>query len=226
MVAYGTFAVLVALAAGVAARLASSGRSDLSSNDWKNLGTGTGIAVAVLLGISYLFGGYVAGRMARRGGLINGLLVFLLGVVVAVGVAAIVGTQTDSGTIVRNLRNIGVPTSGTEWSHVGTVAGVTALLAMLAGAAVGGILGERWHTKLAARAADPAIGPEAERRRHEAQRRVDRELRESVPAPTEIPATGTDAQRERAQAPRGSRSARAMRSDEPSDTTTDDNIEG
>jgi len=56
MVAYGTFAVLLALVGGIAARIAGSGTSALSSNDWQNLGAGAGIAVA-LLAVSYLFGG-------------------------------------------------------------------------------------------------------------------------------------------------------------------------
>ncbi len=229
MVAYGTFAVLVALVGGIAARVASSGHSDLSPNDWQNLGTGAGIAVAVLLALSYLFGGYVAGRMARRGGVVNGLLVFFLGVVVAAGVAAIVGTQTDSGTIVRNLRNVGVPTSGKEWSQIGTVAGVAALVAMLVGAATGGILGERWHNKLAARAADPGIGPAAEERRREAQARVDREAQARVDreARGSFPAAGEStegvpaSQQSPGDGPQGARSARTVKSDEGGDMATE-----
>src|SRR5437764_9078123 len=112
--------------------------------------------------------------MARRSGLLNGLFVFILGVVVVGAVAAIVGTQTDQGSIVHNLRNVGVPTSGREWSHVGTIAGIAAIAAMLIGSILGGILGERWHTRLVRRAADPLVGPEAAARRTEAVRASDR----------------------------------------------------
>lgn len=224
MVAYGTFAVLLALVGGIAARVASSGTTALSANDWQSLGAGTGIAVAVLLAVSYLFGGYVAGRMARRGGLVNGVLVFVLGIVVAAGAAAIVGTQTDSGSIVRNLRNVGVPTSGKEWSQVATVAGVAALVAMLVGAVVGGILGERWHTKLAARAADPAIGPAADARRREAQARVDAEAKGSVPT-ADVEAPPPQASRHDRPRPEStSARARASREDStrPIDAPADD----
>lgn len=224
MVAYGTFVVLLALVGGIAARLASSGSSSLVPNDWQDLGTGAGIGVAVLLGLAYLFGGYVAGRMARRGGLVNGILVFVLGVAVAAGVAAIVGTRADSGSIVRNLRNVGVPTSGKEWSQVGTVAGIAALVAMLVGAVMGGVLGERWHAKLAARAADPDIGPAAEARRRDAQIRAEREASESPPARNrEIAGPGASKQTP-SRPPRGDTSAKALSSDhadhaasEPSD---------
>src|SRR5437868_47322 len=162
MVAYGSFIVLLALVSGLVARF-GSGHTKLSANDWRNIGTGAGIGVAVLLFLSYLFGAYVAGRMARRSGLLNGLFVFILGVLVVGAVAAVVGTQTDQGTMVHNLRNVGIPTSGREWSHVGTIAGIAALVAMVLGSLLGGLLGERWHTKLTARAADPAVGPSARR---------------------------------------------------------------
>jgi hypothetical protein len=46
------------------------------------------------------------------------------------------------------LRSLGIPTSGSEWSDIGTPAGIASLAAMLLGALVGGVLGERWHSKL------------------------------------------------------------------------------
>ena len=76
LVAYGAFAVLAALAGTVATAIGLN--TDLAGNDWATLGLGSAIAVAVVLLAAYLFGGYVAGRMARRAGLLNGLAVFLL----------------------------------------------------------------------------------------------------------------------------------------------------
>ena len=57
------------------------------------------------------------------------------------------------------LRSLGIPTTGAEWSDVGTLAGIGSLAAMLVGALLGGMLGERWHTKLTRRAASPNDGP-------------------------------------------------------------------
>jgi putative membrane protein (TIGR04086 family) len=70
----------------------------------------------VVLLLAYLFGGYVAGRMARRAGLLNGLAVFLLAIVLIAAVGALVANQADADTIRTNLRSLGIPTSGTEWS--------------------------------------------------------------------------------------------------------------
>ena len=42
---------------------------------------------------------------------------------------------------------------------------IVSLAAILLGSLLGGVLGERWHTKLARRVADPEIGPAADARR-------------------------------------------------------------
>jgi hypothetical protein len=164
MVGYGTSIVLVAVAAGIAARVSNTDTSTLTTYDWRRIGDGAAVVLAVALLGSYLFGGYVAGRMARRAGALNGFLVFVLSIVV-VGVAvAIIGTKTDSGTIVGDLRRAGIPTTTSEWRDIGTVAGIASLAAMLVGSVLGGALGERWHGKLLTRALDPEIGPEADGR--------------------------------------------------------------
>jgi len=157
LVAYGAFAVLAALVGAAATAIGLS--SDLSRNDWAQLGTGSAIAAAVVLLLAYLFGGYVAGRMARRAGLLNGLAVFLLAIVLIAAVGAIVASQADADTIRTNLRSLGIPTSGTEWGDVGTLAGIASLAAMLVGALLGGVLGERWHSKLTRRAVSGKYSP-------------------------------------------------------------------
>jgi hypothetical protein len=117
-----------------------------------------------VLFISYFFGGYVAGRMARRAGAVNGVLVFVLAVLVAIGAGVAIGAQADTEAVVSNLRSLGVPTSGSEYGAIGTVAGLASLVAMLVGSILGGLSGERWHGKLAKRAHDPSVGREAQGR--------------------------------------------------------------
>jgi hypothetical protein len=86
--------------------------------------------------------------------------VFILALVIVALIAAIAATQTDTSAIRGNLRSLGIPTTGAEWSEVGTLAGIGSLVAMLVGAVLGGLLGERWHTKLTRRAASPNYGPD------------------------------------------------------------------
>jgi hypothetical protein len=154
LVAYGAFAVLAALVGTVAAAIGLN--TDLTRNDWATLGVGSAIAVAVVLLVAYLFGGYVAGRMARRAGLLNGLAVFLLALLLVGVVGAVAASQADAEAIGSNLRSLGIPTTGTEWGKVGTVAGIGSLAAMLLGA----LLGERWHSKLTRRVVSGRYGPD------------------------------------------------------------------
>lgn len=170
LVAYGCFAVLFALAGGIASAVGAT--DNLSTGDWRTIGMGSGIVVAGILFVSYLFGGYSAGRMARRAGMSHGLLVFLTGIAVAAVAGAVARQATDADSILRSLRDLGVPTSGTEWRDIGVLTAAGSLIAMLLGSLVGGTLGERWHATLLARAIDPDVGAEADaRKKAEAGRR-------------------------------------------------------
>jgi hypothetical protein len=177
LTAYGAFAVLAGLVAGIID--AANVDIDLTSQ-WDDLGLGGGLVVAGLLLISYLFGGYVAGRMARRAGTLHGVAVFILGVAV-VALAAFIARQAGGAdAAIENLRDLGVPTTGSEWADIATVAGIASLAGMLLGAVVGGAMGERWHTKLIARALDPRIGSEAEALREAEVRAAEAEERRAL----------------------------------------------
>src|ERR1700686_4139360 len=88
LAAYGAVAVLLAIAGGIAAAVNSG--TDFSNVAWTQLKAGTGVIVAVVLLVSYFFGGYVSGRMARRSGARNGFAVFALGVAMALVVGVLV----------------------------------------------------------------------------------------------------------------------------------------
>ena len=161
LTAYGAFAVLAGFAAGI---LAAADVDIDVAGSWRELGIGGGLVVAGLLLVAYLFGGYVAGRMARRAGALHGAVVFVLGLVVVAAAALITSAVGGADAAATNLRELGVPTTASEWGDVASTAGLASLVAMLAGALAGGALGERWHTKLLSRALDPDVGAEAEAR--------------------------------------------------------------
>ena len=173
LVAYGAFAILAGLAA--AALDAFGDDTDLTT-DWETLGTTGGIVVAGLLFLAYLFGGYVAGRMARRNGVAHGAGVLVLGIVVVAAVAALARSGADPDAIASNLRSLGIPTTADEWGQAGTVAGIASLVAVVLGSLLGGALGERWHARLFARAADPTVGAQAAAARQAEQARTEANL--------------------------------------------------
>ena len=157
LVAYGAFAVLAALVGAVAVAIGLD--TELASNDWDTFGVGSAVTVTVVAFVAYWFGGYVAGRMARRAGLLNGLAVFALAVLLVVVVGAIAASQADTEAIQANLRSLGLPTTGAEWAGIGTAAGIGTLVGMLVGAGIGGVVGERWHSELVRWAAVGRGGP-------------------------------------------------------------------
>jgi len=192
LVAYGAFLVLASVVAAVSNAVGISDK--VATLNWEELGVTAGLIVAAVLLLSYLFGGYVAGRMARRAGALNGFLVFVLGVLVVVGVSVLVNLVADGDEAVRNFRSVGIPTSSEEWGDAGTVAGIASLLAIIIGPILGGILGERWHAKLVHRALDPTVGAEARhqrvaenRQRAADERHDDAEARAWRPAPPPRP---------------------------------------
>lgn len=156
LVGYGAFGVVAAITAGVLNAIGVD-TTELTDNDWRQLGIGGAAAVCFVLFLSWFFGGYVAGRMARRAGAMNGLLVFVFGILVAAGVGAVVGTQADSEVVMDNLRSFGIPTSGEEWTAIGSIAGICAVVSMLLGSLLGGMKGERWHGLLVSRAHDATV---------------------------------------------------------------------
>lgn len=158
LTAYGTVLLLLGIAAGVGNELGFE-TSGISDNRWRDIGIGAAVAVGVVLFVSYFFGGYVAGRMGRRAGLAHGLLVFLLGLVVVAVAAGAASLGADGEAISDELANQGIPTEADDWRDIGLFGGIGVLAAMLLGAVLGGIRGERWHGKLATRALDPDVTP-------------------------------------------------------------------
>jgi hypothetical protein len=162
LVGYGAFAILAGLTAALLG--AFDVNVDLTGADLRRTGTVGGIVLGVVLFLSWYFGAYTAGRMARRAGATHGVVMFFIGVLVAVAVASVVEALGGTDDVVAGLERLGVPTTAGQWSDIGTVAGIASLAGMLAGCVLGGAAGERWHAKLMTRALDPGVGPRASAR--------------------------------------------------------------
>jgi hypothetical protein len=114
------------------------------------------VLVAILIFLTYFFGGYVAGRLARFDGGRNGTML-LLWTLVAALLAALVGgifsgflpasisqsirdfIQNDVLSTVGNLSSLGI---------VGILVAFGAVLAALLGSFLGGRLGSRYHAEI------------------------------------------------------------------------------
>jgi MFS family permease len=123
-----------------------------------------GIILVAELFIAFMVGGYVSGRMSRRGGATHGVVAGMVGVILAaIGAVVVVQTGADNG-LARVARHINVADTWHQWRYFGLIGILVAAAAIVLGGLAGGIKGERWHGKLLARAVDPSYGPEAEER--------------------------------------------------------------
>lgn len=107
------------------------------------------VALLVILFVAYYCGGYVAGRMARFNGVVQGIAVWVWALVMAIIVALLsvaVGSQYDLLGEVNAFPRI--PVSDGELTVVGIVTAVVVAVASLGGAILGGKIGTRYHRKI------------------------------------------------------------------------------
>jgi hypothetical protein len=116
----------------------------------------TGLALfGVLIFLTYFFGGYVAGRLARFDGGRNGAMVLLWTLIVALILALVAvvfsgflpsGIAAGVGNVARGVASTATNLAGA--GVAGIVTAVAALLLALLGGLLGGRLGSRYHTEI------------------------------------------------------------------------------
>jgi len=147
VVAFGAMFILSALIGGVLTALGIA-ETDITRGEAVDAGIGAGIAFVVAQLLSYLWGGYTAGRMARGAGVVNGILVPVLALILGgLTAAAVAGLGAEANVNLPFTENR-LPVENDYLVDWGIGIGIAALIAMFVGAAVGGGMGARWHTKL------------------------------------------------------------------------------
>jgi hypothetical protein len=148
-VAMGAMVLMMAITAGLLAAtgvISSDGTVQNDSFVRATVLTGVGLVVAQFL--AYLWGGYTAGRMARGAGAMNGLLVPIVAIIVAVGIGALVGYLGTSVHLNYSFQTTRLPIDRDLKIHLGIGIAAVGVFAMLVGGIVGGVRGARWHGKL------------------------------------------------------------------------------
>ena len=148
VVAFGAMFLLSAIIGGVLAGLGYMENGQIDTGQAINAGIGAGIALVVAQFLSYMWGGYTAGRMSRGAGAANGLLVPLMALVVAVavmGIATALGTEANLNLPFSTNR---LPLENNTLVEWGLGIGIASLVAMFLGGLLGGMMGARWHSKL------------------------------------------------------------------------------
>ena len=149
--ANGLAVLLVALlsAAGVAIGLTQGVPStDDAVQEADTIGIVGGIVLLVILFLAYLAGGYVAGRMARFDGARQGIAVWVIGLLVVIALAVLGLVFGSQYNVLQQLNLPRIPIDEGTATTGGIIALVAVLLATLAGAVLGGRLGDRYHRKV------------------------------------------------------------------------------
>ncbi len=154
LTAVGTATLLTALLAATGAALGLGAEDAEAAADDIGLapeaiGWIGAIALLVILFVAYYCGGYVAGRMARFNGMIQGLAVWVWALVIAIVVAllgVLIGSRFD---VFANLNVFPrIPVSEGELTVTGIVTVIVVALASLGGAILGGKAGTHYHRKV------------------------------------------------------------------------------
>jgi hypothetical protein len=150
LTAAGLAALLTALVAAVLTALNLSAE-DVGDGVARvvNLGIAGAIAVSVVVFIAYFAGGYVAGRMARFSGALQGFAVWLWAIIIALLAAGLAFLLGDRFDILRNLEAFPrIPMSTDEVTLPGIITAVVLALIPLVAAVLGGIAGMAYHRRV------------------------------------------------------------------------------
>jgi len=152
LTASGTAVLLVALAAGVGAALGLTQKVDVTSPataQTESIGFLGGIVVLAIIFVSYLAGGYVAGRMARFNGLKQGFGVWLWAVIVAILVAVagwLAGARFDIFAQLNSFPRL--PLNEGTLTTAGVIVAIGVVAVSLIGSLLGGLAGMRYHRRV------------------------------------------------------------------------------
>jgi hypothetical protein len=137
---------LAGILAGIVA--AAGAALGLTEGSTDQIGLGGAIALAAVLFVAYIAGGYAAGRMARFDGTRQGLGVWLWGIVIAGAIAVLAAAGGSKYNVLDQLNLPRIPIDQGNLTDTGAIVLAVGLVVSLVGAIIGGTLGARWHRRV------------------------------------------------------------------------------
>ncbi len=156
LAATGAVVLLTVLLAAIGAAIGLTGTdlgevTDQAAQNADTIGVVSAIFLAVVIFIAYFGGGYVAGRMARFSGALQGIGVWLWALLFAIVIAI---TAAVAGPALNDVNMQGVnafpriPVTEGELATGSIITAVIIALVSLGGAILGGMTGMRYHRRV------------------------------------------------------------------------------
>jgi hypothetical protein len=147
LAAAGLAAILTGFVSAAGATL-TLGSGHATGKTAATIGIAGGIAMLVVLVVSYFAGGYVAGRMSRFDGARQGLGVWLVALAVTLVLAAAGAVLGGQYNVLEQLNLPRIPVNEGSLATGALIALAAALVGSLIAAMAGGKAGERYHRKI------------------------------------------------------------------------------
>jgi amino acid transporter len=159
LVAVGMTALLTGIAAVIATAVGYSNNVTQTDAE-RSAGTVTLVTAIVLLAIlliAYYSGGYVAGRMSRFDGARQGVMVWVIGLLVTLLAVALGWIAGDQYNLLDRVDVPRIPIPSDDVTLGGILTAVAVLVGTLLAAMFGGTVGRRYHTRVDRAAAEPIV---------------------------------------------------------------------
>lgn len=147
LVAVGVGALLTSLLGAAGAAIGLQQGSTASNNAAALTLTGGALLLLSML-IAYFVGGYVAGRLSRFDGAVQGVGVWVLSLLITAALALVGYLAGAKYNVLSQLHLPSIPVQGESLAEGGIIALVVIAALTLLAAILGGIVGHRYHTRV------------------------------------------------------------------------------
>lgn len=146
LIVVGIAALLAAVVSAAGAAIALT-QTPAPSNTTTLTIVGAVLLLVILL-VAYYTGGYVAGRLSRFSGAVQGLGVWVIGLLVTVALAVAGAVAGSKYNVLAQLRLPSIPVNGQSFATGAIIAVVIIAVLTLVAAIGGGIVGLRYHHRV------------------------------------------------------------------------------
>lgn len=148
LVCIGSAVLLAAVVSAAGAALALTQDAVANTSNVTTLTTAGAILLGIILLLAYYAGGYVAGRLSRFSGAVQGFGVWVIGLVVTVLLAVAGAIAGSKYNVLAQLRLPSIPVNGQSFATGGAIALAALAILTLVAAVIGGTMGLRYHHRV------------------------------------------------------------------------------